>query len=68
MTTTKELFEELTKIHEKFSDILSLDITFQLRKIGQYGVDEWQNITENDAKKMNLTNILSFPLSDSSSP
>ena len=48
----KELFEELTKIHEKFSDILSLDITFQLKKIGQYSVDEWQNITENDANKI----------------
>lgn len=46
----KRLFDELINISEKFSDIFSLDITFQLRKIGQYGVDEWKNITENDAR------------------
>lgn len=38
------LFKELNKIDERFSDILSLDITFQLRKIGQYGVDEWKEL------------------------
>ena len=37
-------------INDKFSDILSFDIAFQLRKIGQYGVDEWKDINENDAK------------------
>lgn len=43
------LFKELTNLHESFSDILSLDLTFQLRKLGQYDVNEWQNITEKDA-------------------
>jgi len=46
----KDIFNDLSKVHEKFSDIFSLDITFQLRKIGQYGVDEWKNIGEKDAK------------------
>ena len=46
----KKIFEELIKINEKFSDTLSLDISFELRKISQYSVDEWKNITEEDAK------------------
>ena len=45
----KELFEELTSIHEKFSDALSLELTFKLRKISQYSVDEWEDITKEDA-------------------
>lgn len=46
----KSLFDELVKINEKFSDILSLDLTFQLRKISQYSVDEWEDLTRKDAK------------------
>ena len=45
----KELFDELSKLHEKFADVLSLDLAFQLRKIGQYSVSEWQNLSEADA-------------------
>jgi len=44
------LFDELIKIHERFSDVFSLDITFQLRKISQYNVDEWEKLTEADAR------------------
>ncbi len=44
------LFEELVRINNKFSDVLSLDLTFQLRKISQYNVDEWEELTEEDAE------------------
>ena len=43
-------FDELNNLHEKFSDILSLDLTFQLRKISQYNVDEWEDLSKDDAK------------------
>lgn len=48
----KRLFEELSLIHEKFSDVLSIDIAFQLRRISQYSVDEWEKITKDDAEKV----------------
>ena len=44
------LFEEMVKIHERFSDVFSLDITFQLRKISQYNVDGWENLSMEDAE------------------
>ncbi len=44
------LFNELKKIDERFSDVLSLNIGFELRKISQYGVDEWKEITKKDAE------------------
>lgn len=46
---SKDLFEELMQLHEVFADTFSLDLTFQLRKISQYNVDEWEDITEEDA-------------------
>lgn len=45
----EDLFKELSKLHESFADILGLDLTFQLRKLGQYDVIEWEKITEKDA-------------------
>ncbi|MEK6826085.1 MAG: HEPN domain-containing protein [Nanoarchaeota archaeon] len=44
-----ELFKELSNLHESLSDALGLDITFQLRKLGQYDINEWENITKEDA-------------------
>ncbi len=44
------LFEELMELYDKFSDTLSLDLTFQLRKISQYNVDEWDGVTKEDAE------------------
>ena len=44
------LFSELTELHESFSDILGLDLTFQLRKLGQYDVNEWENIKKEDSE------------------
>ncbi len=46
----KSLFDELVKIDEKFTDALSLDLAFQLRKISQYIVDEWEELTKEDAE------------------
>jgi len=44
-----ELFNELSKLHESFADTLGLDLTFQLRKMSQYDVNEWENVKESDA-------------------
>ena len=44
------LFDELSKLNDRFSDVLSLDLAFQLRKISQYSVDEWENLTKEDAE------------------
>ena len=44
-----DFFKELSTLHESLSDILGLDLTFQLRKLGQYDVNEWENITEKEA-------------------
>jgi len=46
------LFQELKKIDERFSDVLSLDIGFELRKISQYGVDGWKEISRKDAEML----------------
>lgn len=43
-------FRKLSELNERFSNIFSIDITFQLRKIGQYNVDEWENLSMEDAK------------------
>lgn len=48
----ENLFEELTNIYEGFSDTLSIGLTFELRKIGQYDVDRWEELTEEDARKV----------------
>lgn len=48
----KELFVKLKNIHNRFSDVLSLDLTFELRKISQYSVDEWKDLTKEDAEKV----------------
>jgi len=45
-----KLFDELSKLHESLSDTLGLDLTFQLRKISQYDVNEWENIKKEDAE------------------
>ena len=45
----EKVFKEVSKIHESLADILGLDLTFQLRKLGHYDVNEWENITKEDA-------------------
>ena len=46
----ESLYKELSAIHENLSNIFGFDLTFQLRKLGQYDVYEWEEITEDDAK------------------
>ncbi len=48
----KALFDKLSKIAEQFHDTLSIDLTFELRKIGQYDVEKWEEITKEDAEKV----------------
>jgi len=46
----EKLYKELSELHESLSDIFGFDLTFQLRKLGQYDVVEWEKITSDDAK------------------
>ena len=39
----------MAQVHQRFADAVDLDLTFQLRKISQYSVDEWEDITGEDA-------------------
>lgn len=43
------LFSDLVKVYEGLSDIVSMDLTFQLRKISQYDVEMWEELTEENA-------------------
>lgn len=45
----EELFEKLKGIYEGFSDTVTMDLTFQLRKISQYDVDLWERLTKDNA-------------------
>ncbi len=45
----EKLFKDLFSLHESLADVLGLDLTFQLRKLSQYDVNEWEKITEEDA-------------------
>jgi len=44
-----DLFKELSELHESLADVLGLDLTFQLRKLSQYDVEEWEKISEKEA-------------------
>ncbi len=46
----EELFKELRNIYENFSDTVSMDLTFQLKKISQYNVELWEELTKEDAE------------------
>jgi len=46
----KELYEELGKIYERFSDIFGFAIMFEARKLSQYDTEKWKELTEEDAK------------------
>ena len=48
----QEFFDRLVSIAEEFSDTLSIDIAFEMRKIGQYDVDKWEELTKEDAEKV----------------
>jgi len=43
------LYLKLRNINAKFSDFTALDITYSLRKISQYDVRKWKEISQKDA-------------------
>ena len=45
----KELYEELGKIYERFSDIFGFAIMFEARKLSQYDTEKWKELIEEDA-------------------
>lgn len=45
----KNLYEKLREINAKFSDFTGFDITYTLRKISQYDVVKWKELTKEDA-------------------
>lgn len=45
----EDLFKELLDLYDSLADVFGLDLTFQLRKLSQYDVNEWENIKEEDA-------------------
>lgn len=46
------LYQKLRKIDAKFSDFTGFDITYTLRKISQYDVRKWKDISATDAKSI----------------
>ena len=46
----KELYKELGKIYERFSDIFGFEIIFEARKLSQYDTERWKELIEKDAK------------------
>lgn len=47
---SEDLYTELRKIHTKFSDFTGFDITYALRKISQYDVKKWKQVSKEDAE------------------
>lgn len=50
----EEFYQKLREIHSKFSDFSAFEITYSLRKISQYSVAKWKELTENDTKAILL--------------
>lgn len=46
----EELYTELGKIYERFSDIFGFAIIFEARKLSQYDTEKWKEVSEDDAK------------------
>ncbi|VVB60959.1 HEPN domain protein [uncultured archaeon] len=44
-----DFYGELREIHSKFSDFTAFEITYSLRRIGQYDVVKWKSIGREDA-------------------
>ena len=47
-----DLYLNLRKIHSKFSDFTGFDVTYSLRKIGQYNIKKWKLISKSDAESV----------------
>lgn len=48
----KNIYEKLRKISTKFSDFTGFEITYSLRKISQYDVEKWKQLSKEDALKI----------------
>ena len=46
---TQEIYKKLGKIYNRFSDIFGFAVMFEARKISQYDVVKWKELTESDA-------------------
>ncbi len=46
---SEELYSELGLIYERFSDIFGFAIMFEARKLSQYDVEKWRDLTKKDA-------------------
>lgn len=46
----EELYNELGRIYEKFSDIFGFAIIFEARKLSQYDTEKWKEFKEEDAE------------------
>ncbi len=47
-----DIYEKLRKISTKFSDFTGFEISYSLRKIGQYDVIRWKQLSKEDASKI----------------
>jgi uncharacterized protein (UPF0332 family) len=45
-----EFYEELRKLHSKFSDFTAFEIAYSLRKVSQYDVVKWKELSKEDAE------------------
>lgn len=45
----EELYTELGRIYERFSDIFGFAVIFEARKLSQYDTKKWKELTEKDA-------------------
>lgn len=45
-------YNKLKEINEKFSDFTAFDIMYSLRKLSQYDVIKWKDLSESDAKSI----------------
>ncbi len=48
----EDLYVKLREIDAKFSDFTGLEITYSMRKISQYDVQQWKLLTRKDAKSV----------------
>ncbi len=47
-----DLYLKLREINTKFSDFTGFDVSYALRKIGQYDVVQWKKLTKEDAQSV----------------
>ncbi|MDI6738032.1 MAG: HEPN domain-containing protein [Nanoarchaeota archaeon] len=49
-----ELYSKVRQINAKFADFTGFDVTYTLRKISQYDVRKWRQLTKKDAESIYL--------------